>query len=94
MVLLDSQVVILTRVIASMSHVILFLLVGLAVYAVLGMAFAVPFLCRGIQAIDPATVRSPKHVRLLLLPGVVVVWPVLLRRWATLTKPERIPEQE
>lgn len=54
---------------------------ALGVYAALGVAFAVPFLARGIGRLDPGAHGASWGFRLIVLPGVVAFWPLLLRRW-------------
>jgi hypothetical protein len=56
-------------------------------WVVLGTLFAVPFLVRGVSTIDPVASNSPWTFRLLLVPGVVVVWPLLLWRWVARARP-------
>jgi hypothetical protein len=59
------------------------LVVSLATWYVLaGAVFAIPFLSRGLDRIDPAGTGSSVLFRLLIAPGVVVFWPLLLLRWA------------
>lgn len=56
--------------------------VGLAgVYVALGLAFAVAFVARGLGAIDPGARGASLGFRLIVLPGVVALWPLLARRW-------------
>jgi hypothetical protein len=50
-------------------------------YAAAGLLFAAPFLFRGAQRVDPHLAASPVAVRLLILPGVVIFWPLLGWRW-------------
>ena len=50
-------------------------------YGLAGLVFAVPFVIWGVDRIDPAARRSRLGFRLLILPGVVALWPVLARRW-------------
>lgn len=50
-------------------------------YLAAGLAFALLFLPRAAIRVDPGLGRSPVTVRLLLAPGVVLLWPVLARRW-------------
>lgn len=57
------------------------LLLGLALYGAIGVAFAVPFLWWGASRIDPAAARGTVPFRVLILPGVVAFWPFLLLRW-------------
>lgn len=54
---------------------------ALGAYAERGVAFAVPFVVRGIERLDPGAHGSSWGFRLLVLPGVVAFWPLLLRRW-------------
>ena len=58
------------------------------VYALLGLGFAVPFLLRGVEVVDPDARGSGWGFRLILLPGVVALWPLLLRRWRHGQPPE------
>ncbi len=53
----------------------------LGVYLALGVLFAVPFVWRGVGRIDPLAARGSVGFRLAILPGVVALWPLLLRRW-------------
>ena len=51
------------------------------VYIACGLAFAPFFAWRGVRRIDPAARSAGLGFRLIILPGVAVLWPVLLRRW-------------
>jgi len=50
-------------------------------YAILGVLFAGPFLRRGVSVIDPAAQGGSVGFRVMILPGVVALWPLLLTRW-------------
>ena len=50
-------------------------------YVILGAIFAVAFVARGVDRIDSAARGTGLGFRALILPGVVALWPVLLRRW-------------
>jgi hypothetical protein len=52
-------------------------------YALAGFAFAALFLPRGVVRLDPRVAGAPKTLRLLILPGVAALWPVLAWRWIT-----------
>jgi hypothetical protein len=54
---------------------------ALAVYASLGLAFAVPFVWLGVQRLDSEAQGSGIGFRLLILPGVAAFWPMFLYRW-------------
>jgi hypothetical protein len=50
-------------------------------YLAMGVAFGIPFVWRGVHRIDPAAPGSTWGFRLLILPGVVALWPLLAVRW-------------
>lgn len=51
------------------------------VYGGVGVLFAVPFLSAGVGVIDHTAKDSNLWFRLIIAPGVVALWPLLLRRW-------------
>ena len=53
----------------------------LATYAGLGLVFAVPFVRLGVQRLDSEAEESGVGFRLLILPGVAALWPMLFYRW-------------
>lgn len=57
------------------------LLVMLGLYLALGLCFAVPFVMRGVDRIDPHAANGTWGFRLMIVPGVVFLWPLLARRW-------------
>lgn len=52
-------------------------------YLAAGILFAAAFLTVGIARIDPAGRTAPWGFRILVAPGVVALWPLLARRWAS-----------
>ncbi len=66
------------------------LLYALEIYGWIGAAVAALFLLVGIDRVDPSA-RSSYAFRPLLIPGIVVLWPLVLLRWIRL---ERAPETE
>jgi hypothetical protein len=54
--------------------------VALGVHAAIGLAVAVAFLLFGIARIDPAA-RGAHGFRLVVLPGLVLLWPLVVLRW-------------
>ena len=52
-------------------------------YGVVGSVVAVVFLAFGIERIMPAA-RGAYAFRPLLLPGLVLLWPVVIWRWRVL----------
>jgi len=53
----------------------------LGLYLLVGLLFAVPFVLRGVNRIDPVARKGTWGFRLIILPGVVALWPLLLNRW-------------
>jgi ABC-type branched-subunit amino acid transport system permease subunit len=47
-----------------------------------GAAFAVVFVTTGVQRIDPVARQGTWGFRVLIVPGVMLLWPLLARRWA------------
>jgi hypothetical protein len=60
-------------------------------YLLAGLVFAVAFVLGGVQRIDHAAAGTGWGFRLIILPGVVAFWPVLLRRWVRGAQP---PEEQ
>ena len=52
-----------------------------SVYAICGLLFALPFIWVGVKRIDPQAAHGSWGFRLLIIPGTMVFWPLLLRRW-------------
>lgn len=57
-----------------------FLLV-LSVYAACGFLFALAFVAFGVDRIDESANHASLGFRLLILPGCIAFWPLLLSRW-------------
>jgi hypothetical protein len=53
----------------------------LGVYSGIGLLFAIAFLTVGISQVDPDSKGSGVGFRLIILPGVAALWPVLFTRW-------------
>ncbi len=61
-----------------MEAVINIFLTILAIYFALGLLFALYFIFAGASKVDPLLKESRWVVRLLLTPGCIAVWPLLL----------------
>ena len=57
------------------------------VYIACGLVFAPLFAWRGAGRVDPAAKTAGLGFKLIILPGVVALWPVLLWRWRTGRQP-------
>ena len=58
------------------------ILVFLGAYLACGLLFALPFAFLGVGRIDPHASHGSWGFRLLIIPGALALWPILLRRWA------------
>ena len=50
-----------------------------ALYAAIGIVFALAFVAFGVTKVQPAPVSL--GARILLIPGAAVLWPYVLKRW-------------
>ena len=57
------------------------ILTGVALYAAAGSAFALLFLTLGLPRIDNGAKGAGLGFRLLILPGLIALWPLMLVRW-------------
>ena len=53
----------------------------LGLYALVGVLFLPVFLARGAQRIDPVAGDGTWGFKVMIAPGVVALWPLLLVRW-------------
>ena len=50
-------------------------------YLLIGFLFAIAFAVKGVQKIDPVAAESNWKFRLLIIPGSMACWPMLLKKW-------------
>ena len=58
-----------------------FVWLALFAYAALGALVAAGLLLGGLRRVDATAAKAPWHVKLLLLPGLIALWPIMLRRF-------------
>ena len=63
---------------AAMSEVIVNIATG---YVAIGLMFAILFVTIGIHRVDEQARGSSIGFRLIVVPGVATLWPLLLMRW-------------
>jgi hypothetical protein len=51
-------------------------------YLACGLMFAFPFALAGVETMDPHAKHASWGFRVLIVPGAMALWPLLLRRWA------------
>jgi len=56
-------------------------LILLGAYMACGLVFAIPFALVGVKKIDPHAAHGSWGFRLLVIPGTMALWPLLLGRW-------------
>jgi hypothetical protein len=54
---------------------------GAALYAAAGVVFAIAFLFVGLTRIDNGAKGASLGFRLLIIPGLIALWPLMLIRW-------------
>jgi len=56
-------------------------LILLGVYMACGLVFGISFALVGVKRIDPHAAYGSWGFRLLIIPGALAFWPLLLGRW-------------
>lgn len=49
----------------------------LGLYTLIGVLFAIWFVIAGVKKLDESAHGTPWHFRLILVPGSILLWPVL-----------------
>ena len=62
------------------------ILIIVAVYLFAGLVFAIPFIIRGVTKIDEGAQGSKWGFRVIIIPGTMVFWPLLLKKWMSANK--------
>jgi hypothetical protein len=57
------------------------ILLILAIYPAVGLIVAIAFVSYGVTRVLPTPATVTPGARLLLIPGAVVLWPLVLKRW-------------
>lgn len=53
----------------------------IAIYFAVGAAVGLPFIAFGLSRLDHAAKGASRGFRLVVAPGVIALWPVILIRW-------------
>ena len=62
------------------------LLIIVGIYLLLGLIFAIPFVIKGAQKIDHGADGGSIGFRIIIIPGTMVFWPFLLKKWIKAVK--------
>lgn len=57
------------------------ILIIVGIYLLLGVLFVIPFLVKGITKVDEGAHGGTIGFKIIIIPGVIVFWPVLLGKW-------------
>jgi hypothetical protein len=57
------------------------ILIIFLIYLLSGVLFVIPFLIKGITKVDEGAHGGSTGFKVIIIPGVIVFWPVLLRKW-------------
>ena len=70
--------------------IVTLILIVLAVFIGAGILFTFFFLTKGLQKIDEGVHGASIGFRIIIIPGCIVFWPVLLRKWLQVIRAEKI----
>ena len=62
------------------------ILIIVAAYLAAGFVFAIPFILKGVTKIDEGAHGATWGFRIIIIPGTVVFWPFLLKKWINAIK--------
>lgn len=63
-----------------------YILILIGIYLLIGFLFAVPFVVKGVTKMDEGAHGSSWGFRLIIVPGTIVFWPFLLKKWMAASK--------
>lgn len=67
-------------------NIVYIILIIAAVYLAAGLVFAIPFVIKGVDKIDEGAHGSKWGFRIIIIPGTMVFWPLLLKKWIKAVK--------
>jgi hypothetical protein len=62
------------------------ILTVICMYLLSGLVFALAFVTKGAGKIDEAAHESGTGFKIIIIPGTIVFWPVLMKKWLNVTK--------
>jgi hypothetical protein len=66
--------------------IITILLVASAFYLISGAIFTFFFIARGLEKVDEDAPGSSWGFRVIIIPGCILLWPLLLKKWLPILK--------
>jgi hypothetical protein len=62
------------------------ILIVAAIYLAMGFLFAIPFVIKGVNKVDEGAHGGSIGFRIIIIPGTMVFWPLLLKKWLKAAK--------
>lgn len=62
------------------------ILAAAALYLILGLLFALLFIIKGVEKVDEGAHGGSLGFRIIIIPGIMVFWPLLLKKWIKISK--------
>ncbi len=59
---------------------------GIMIYLLCGLVFALAFVTKGANKIDEGAQHSTIGFKIIIIPGTMVFWPILLNKWLKASK--------
>lgn len=69
-----------------LTTIVSIIFMAIAVYLFAGIVFTIFFQAKGLSKIDEGVHGSSWGFRIIIIPGCIVFWPVLLSRWRQAVK--------
>lgn len=66
--------------------IVLFILWLAIAYILTGAVFAIAFFLRGIYVVDESAKDGSIGFKVIIIPGIIMLWPALLYRWKNALK--------
>jgi len=65
---------------------VMVLLIVAALYLCCGLVFAIFFVTKGVTIVDEGAHGATIGFRIIIIPGSMVFWPLLLKKWRSANK--------
>jgi hypothetical protein len=58
----------------------------IGIYLLCGLIFAIAFVTKGAEQVDEGAHASTTGFKIIIIPGTMVFWPILLKKWLNVSK--------
>lgn len=73
---------VLSSILIVIMNLIELILLVLGIYLLLGLIFGLFFLVKGIHKIDETASDASLGFKLIILPGITLLWPIMFFKWS------------